>query len=55
VLGKLLNKYDLSFRQEFATSFQRTLLLAAPIAPGWNYPGEFAYILANADDAQVWE
>ncbi len=55
VLGKLLNMYDLGFRQEFATPFQHTLLLAAPIAPGWNYPGEFAYIIANADDAQVWE
>jgi predicted deacylase len=55
VLGKLLNMYDLSFRQEFATPFKRTLLLAAVVAPSWNYPGSFAYILANADDAQVRE
>lgn len=55
VLGRLLNMYDLSYRQEFATPFARTLLLATPVTPAWNYPGEIAYIFADADAAEMWD
>jgi uncharacterized protein len=52
-LGRLLNMYDLSYHQDFEAPFKHTLLLATPIAPSWNYPGEIAYILADADGAEV--
>jgi hypothetical protein len=55
VLGRMLNMYDLTFRQAFEAPFERTLMLAGVIAPAWNYPGEFAYILADADAAEVWD
>ena len=51
VLGRMLNPYDLTVRQTFEAPFIRTLMLAGGIAPAWNYPGEFAYILADADVA----
>ncbi len=54
VLGRLLNMYNLGYSQEFATPFSRTLLLAAPVAMSWNFPGEIAYIFADADAAEVW-
>lgn len=53
VLGELLNMYDLTIRQRFEAPFERTLLIAAVVAPCWNYPGEYAYILFNADEAEV--
>jgi len=53
VLGELLNMYDLSVRQTFEAPFERTLLIAAVIAPSWNYPGEYAYILFDADKAEI--
>ncbi len=52
-LGRLLNPYDLTVRQTFDTPFAKTLMLAAVVSPSWNYPGEFAYILADADAAEV--
>lgn len=55
VLGRLISPYDLTVRQEFATPFERTLMLATRVAPTWCTPGEFGYIIANADDAEVWE
>ena len=53
VLGRLLNIYDLSIREIFETPFKRTLLLASVAAPSWNYPGDMAYIFADADQAEV--
>jgi predicted deacylase len=55
VLGELLNMYDLTIRQAFEAPFERTLMLAAVIAPSWNYPGEYAYILFDADKAEILE
>jgi predicted deacylase len=55
VLGQLINPYDLSVRQEFETPFERTLMLATRVAPAWCTPGEFGYIITNADNAEVWE
>jgi predicted deacylase len=55
VLGQLLNPYDLTVRQEFAAPFARTLMLATRIAPTWCTPGEFAYIITDADKAEVLE
>jgi predicted deacylase len=55
VLGRLLNPYDLTLRQEFATPFARTLMLAARVAPAWCTPGEFGYIITDADNAEVLE
>lgn len=55
VLGRLLNPYDFTVRQEFPAPFARTLMLATTVAPSWNVAGEFAYILADADVAEVWE
>ncbi len=55
VLGRLLNPYDLTLRQEFATPFERTLMLATRIAPTWCTPGEFGYIITDADKAEVLE
>jgi hypothetical protein len=55
VLGRLLNPYDLTVRQTFDAPFARTLMLAAVVSPSWNFPGEFAYILANADVAEIWD
>jgi predicted deacylase len=53
VLGRLLNPYDLTVRQTFEAPFSRTLMLASVIAPVWTYPGETAYMLADADKAEV--
>jgi uncharacterized protein len=53
VLGRLLNPYDLTVRQEFATPFDRTLMLATRIAPTWCTPGEFGYIITDADKAEI--
>lgn len=55
VLGQLINPYDLTVRQDFATPFARTLMLATRVAPGWCTPGEFGYIITNADNAEVLE
>src|SRR5262245_51597481 len=55
VLGRLLNPYDLTLRQEFATPFARTLMLATRVAPTWCTPGEFGYIITDADNAEVWD
>lgn len=53
VLGELLNMYDLTIRQTFEAPFERTLMLACVVAPCWNYPGEYAYILFDADKAAI--
>jgi hypothetical protein len=53
VLGRLLNPYDLTVRQEFATPFARTLMLATRVVPTWCTPGEFGYIITDADMAEV--
>jgi predicted deacylase len=55
VLGELLNMYDLTVRQRFEAPFERTLMLAAVVATSWNYPGEYAYILFDADKAEILE
>lgn len=55
VLGRLLNPYDFSICQEFEAPFARTLMLATTVAPSYNVAGEFAYIVADADNAEVWE
>ena len=55
VLGQLLNPYDLTVRQEFAAPFARTLMLATRITPTWCTPGEFGYIITNADNAEILE
>ena len=55
VLGQLLNPYDLTVRQEFAAPFARTLMLATRITPTWCTPGEFGYIITDADNAEVLE
>jgi predicted deacylase len=54
-LGRLLNPYDLTLRQEFATPFARTLMLATRVVPTWCTPGEFGYIITDADNAEVLE
>ena len=51
-LGRLLNKYDLTFRQTFESPFERTLMLAAVIAPSWRAMGDSLYLLADADLAE---
>lgn len=53
VLGRLLNMYDLTIRQEFKAPFQRTLMLATVVGPSWFYPGSPAYLLADAGIAEV--
>src|SRR4051794_40224075 len=53
VLGRLLNPYDLTVRQEFAAPFARTLMLATRITPTWCTPGEFGYIITDADNAEI--
>jgi hypothetical protein len=53
VLGELLNMYDLTVRQTFEAPFEQTLLIAAPVAPCWCYPGEYAYIMFDADKAKI--
>jgi hypothetical protein len=53
VLGRLVNPYDLTVRQTFEAPFARTLMLASVVAPVWTYPGETAYMLADADAAQA--
>jgi predicted deacylase len=53
VLGELLNMYDLSVRQRFEAPFERTLLIAAVVGPAWAYPGTYAYILFDADGAEI--
>ena len=55
VLGRLLNPYDLTVRQEFAAPFARTLMLATRITPTWCTPGEFGYIITDADNAEILE
>jgi uncharacterized protein len=55
VLGQLLNPYDLTVRQGFAAPFARTLMLATRVAPTWCTPGEFGYIITDADNAEVLE
>jgi predicted deacylase len=55
VLGRLLNPYDLTVRQEFVAPFARTLMLATRIAPTWCTPGEFGYIITDADNAEILE
>lgn len=54
-LGVLLNPYDLTVRQRFETPFSRTLMLATRVAPTICQPGEFGYIIADADNAEVLE
>jgi predicted deacylase len=54
-LGRLINPYDLTPRQEFATPFARTLMLATRVVPTWCTPGEFGYIITDADNAEVLE
>lgn len=53
VLSRLINPYDLSERQVFATPFARTLMLATRVTPTWCTPGEFGYIITDADNAEV--
>jgi hypothetical protein len=53
VLGELLSMYDLTVRQRFEAPFERTLLIAAVVGPSWSYPGTYAYILFDADNAEV--
>ena len=53
VLGELVNMYDLTVRQRFEAPFERTLLIAAVAVPSWNYPGNYAYILFDADRAEI--
>jgi predicted deacylase len=53
VLGELRSMYDLTVRQTFKAPFERTLLIAAVAVPSWNYPGNYAYILFDADKAEV--
>ena len=55
VLAQLLNPYDLSMRETFETPFNRTLLLAAAVNPGWRMAGDIVYIIADADIAEVLE
>jgi len=55
VLGRLLNPYDLTLRQEFTTPFARTLMLATRVVPTWCTPGEFGYIITDADNAEILE
>ncbi len=55
VLGTLLNPYDLTVQQTFEAPYARTLMLATRVVPTWCVPGEFGYILADADTAEVWE
>lgn len=54
-LGVLLNPYDLTIRQRFETPFARTLMLATRVVPTICQPGEFGYIVADADNAEVLE
>jgi hypothetical protein len=53
VLGRLISPYDLAERQRFETPFQRTLMLATRVTPTWCTPGEFGYIIVDADNAEV--
>jgi predicted deacylase len=53
VLGRLLNFYDFTVRQTFESPFKRTLLIAAVTEPSWLIPGSYAYILFDADHAEV--
>lgn len=53
VFGRLLNMYDLDYHQDFEAPFERTLMLAASVAPAWYYPGDTAYIVADYDGAEV--
>jgi len=53
VLGELLNMYDLTVRQTFEAPFERTLLIAGVVGPCWCYPGEYAYIMFDADGPDV--
>lgn len=53
VLSRLINPYDLTERQVFATPFARTLMLATRVTPSWCTPGEFGYIITDADSAEV--
>lgn len=53
ILGRLINPFDLSERQRFETPFARTLMLATRVAPTWCTPGEFGYIITDADNAEV--
>jgi predicted deacylase len=53
VLGELVSMYDLTLRQTFEAPFERTLLIAAVAAPSWHYPGNYAYILFDADKAEI--
>lgn len=55
VLGRLLSPYDLTERQEFVAPFARTLMLATRVTPTWCTPGEFGYIITDADNAEVLE
>lgn len=54
-LGVLLNPYDLSVRQTFDAPFVRTLMLATRVTATLCQPGEFGYIIADADNAEVLE
>lgn len=53
ILGRVISPYDLTERQRFETPFARTLMLATRVAPTWCLPGEFGYIIADADNAEV--
>lgn len=52
-LAQLLNPYDLTLRETYASPFARTLLLAAAVGPAWRTAGDTVYILADADAAEV--
>lgn len=54
-LGSLIDSYDLSVRETFDTLFENTLLLAAAVQPSWHAAGDFLYIMADADAAEIWD
>lgn len=55
VMGKMVNKYDLSVREVYETPFARTMALAAVVGPSWRALGDTLYIVADADLAEVWD
>jgi predicted deacylase len=54
-LAKLVDMYDFSVRERYETPFENTLLLAAAVRPSWHAAGDFLYIMADADIAEVWD
>jgi predicted deacylase len=53
VLGRLMDMYDLGVRETYETPFRNTLLLAAVVKPSWRAAGDFLYIMADADEAEI--